>query len=240
MSEISCHNPLLVALIETKMQDHQSLVDDFPFTRMIQVPAVGNSGGLVILWDNSLIEVDDIATTGQEIHAMVKVCATNEYWLFSCIYASTYLNSRKILWENVKKIKVNYDGKWLIGGDFNELMKSSEKAGVLGYGYYCELIDMGYKGGKYTWLNKRFNNRSSLIFERLDRFFANEEWLHKFPDAQVHHLPRIHSDHCPLLLSVLQNSPRKRNKLFRFESIWTTHTDLRNIVLGSWEGKRTS
>ncbi|KAH0651476.1 hypothetical protein KY285_032168 [Solanum tuberosum] len=69
---IDWHKPPLVALVETKMQDHQALLDNFPFNNMIQVSAVGNSGGLGMLWDDDVLEIDDVATTGQEIHAMVK------------------------------------------------------------------------------------------------------------------------------------------------------------------------
>lgn len=36
----------------------------------------------------------------------------------------------------------------------------------------CELIDIGFKGSKYTWHNKCFKNRLNLIFERLDRYLS--------------------------------------------------------------------
>ncbi|KAK6789820.1 hypothetical protein RDI58_013620 [Solanum bulbocastanum] len=110
------HKPTLVALVETKMQDHQTLLDDFTFNNMNQVPTNGNYGGLTILWDDTILVLDDIATTGQEIHAMVKVRTTNHSWLFSCIYASTCRCYRKIIWENIKTIKDKFDGKWLLGG----------------------------------------------------------------------------------------------------------------------------
>ncbi|KAH0635688.1 hypothetical protein KY289_035603 [Solanum tuberosum] len=71
-SLLDCHKPPLVALLETKMQNHQVLLDDFPFNKMIEVPVVGNSGGIVILWDDNLVELDEIAITEQEIHAMIK------------------------------------------------------------------------------------------------------------------------------------------------------------------------
>jgi len=72
---------------------------------MIQVPARGNTSGLVFLWGDSILELDDIATTDQEIHAIVKVCTTNKYGLSSIIYASTYRNVQKLLRENLKKLK---------------------------------------------------------------------------------------------------------------------------------------
>ncbi|KAK4719067.1 hypothetical protein R3W88_017405 [Solanum pinnatisectum] len=108
------YKPLLVAFVETKMQDHQTILDDFTFNNMIQVPVNGNFGCLAALWDDSILELDEIATTRQEIHAMVKVLTTNNSWLFSCIYASTYRESHKILWDNLKTIKDNFDGSWLL------------------------------------------------------------------------------------------------------------------------------
>ncbi|PHT67436.1 hypothetical protein T459_26923 [Capsicum annuum] len=69
---VDWHKPPVVALLETKMQDHLPLLNDYPFNRIIEVPAVGNAGGLAVLWDDSLLELDDIATTDQEIHTLVK------------------------------------------------------------------------------------------------------------------------------------------------------------------------
>ncbi|PHT46466.1 Structural maintenance of chromosomes protein 3 [Capsicum baccatum] len=66
------------------------------------------SRGLAILWDDTLLELDKISTTDQEIHAMIKVSSKDSSWFFCCIYASTYRNKRKILWENLKDIKDCY------------------------------------------------------------------------------------------------------------------------------------
>lgn len=58
------------------------------------------------------------------------------------------------------------------------------RSGVMWYMVnYCELIDLDFKGNKFTWLNKRFKNKSSLIYERLDRFLANEQWIQNFPNS---------------------------------------------------------
>ncbi|PHU14416.1 Structural maintenance of chromosomes protein 3 [Capsicum chinense] len=75
---------------------------------MIDVPSVGSSRGLAILWDDTLLELDKTSTTDQEIHAMIKVSSKDSSWFFCCIYASTYRNKRKILWENLKDIKDCY------------------------------------------------------------------------------------------------------------------------------------
>lgn len=57
-SLLDWHKPPLVALLETKMQCHQTLLESFPFNKMIEVPAIGNSGGIVVLWDDNFLELD--------------------------------------------------------------------------------------------------------------------------------------------------------------------------------------
>ncbi|KAF3669018.1 hypothetical protein FXO38_07225 [Capsicum annuum] len=71
-SLVDWHKPPLVALLETKMQDHLLLLNDFPYNKIIEVPAVGNVGGLAVMWDDSLLDLDEVATTNQEIHTIVK------------------------------------------------------------------------------------------------------------------------------------------------------------------------
>lgn len=49
-SLIDNHRPVLAILLETHMNDHTRLCDDFNFTHMLQVLANGLIGGLVVLW----------------------------------------------------------------------------------------------------------------------------------------------------------------------------------------------
>lgn len=58
-----------------------------------------------------------------------------------------------------------------------------------------------------------------------------------YRDAQVQHLPRKHSDHCPLLLSMFKNERYKGNKTFRLETMWTSHPDFSKIVIKAWKNK---
>lgn len=91
-------------------------------------------------------------------------------------------------------IKDNFFGGWLIGGNFNKLLKSSKKKGGRSLNIsrssdmweminHCQLIDLSFKGSRYTWINKRYKKRHALIYERLDRFLANHEWVQQYPDA---------------------------------------------------------
>lgn len=96
-------------------------------------------------------------------------------------------------------------------------------------------MDLGFKGTKYTWINKHFKNKNSLIHERLDCFFANQKWLLSYPNSQVVHLPRTHSDQCPHLLNLDAKIKSTMKKIFRFDTIWTSHPNLIKIISSSWQ-----
>lgn len=117
-----------------------------------------------------------------------------------------------------------------MGGDFNEILSFSDKFGENSFNssrashfWDCinqsNLIDLRFRGSKFTWTNKRYRNRSSLILERLDRCFANQAWIDLFPEASVTYLPRTHSDHSPLLICLKRNLPISF-KPFKMETIW--------------------
>lgn len=53
-------------------------------------------------------------------------------WLFSATYASPESAIRGYLWRELKHIKNNYRGPWLLAGDFNEATSMNERVGVGG------------------------------------------------------------------------------------------------------------
>lgn len=140
------------------------------------------------------------------------------------------------------------NGPWIVAGDFNEVLLPSEKFGGFTLHTrradrfrdclnYCNLLDLGFTGSKYTWTNKR--GGGNTIVERLDSVVANFEWFHLFPEAAVVHLPRVQSDHCPLLLK-LNPSIHIPNKPFRVENIWFSHPDFPNVVSTAWASSNNS
>ncbi|XP_019238156.1 PREDICTED: uncharacterized protein LOC109218258 [Nicotiana attenuata] len=70
---LNYYRPPLVVLLETHLQDHAVLRDDFDFSNLSQAPAEGQVGGIVILWNASIITISEVAVTNQEIHCMVQV-----------------------------------------------------------------------------------------------------------------------------------------------------------------------
>ena len=91
------------------------------------------------------------------------------------------------------------------------------------------LTDLGFVGQRFTWCNERLGKQRTLV--RLDRIVANEEWRRIFPEAMVHHVSMIASNHCHLMMSMKKrnlNKPRK--KRFFFEKMWTRDERCKEIV----------
>ncbi|XP_075080591.1 uncharacterized protein LOC142166074 [Nicotiana tabacum] len=224
------------------MAYHKHLTVELKFDAQFQSPGVGQSGGILLMWKDELVKLEEVATTPQGVHVMVKVLPSSCKWLFSAIYVSSCVNNRNKLCNLLEDLASAYMSSWIVGrGDFNELLKARDKFGGDNLNTKrsnklwiclnsCKLVDLGFKGSKYTWSNKRYTNRHDLILERLDRCFSTDEWIEQFPDSIVTHLLRTQSDHCPLLLSLINQSQNKANKRFKFESLWCNHPDFLPIV----------
>ena len=99
---------------------------------------------------------------------------------------------------------------------------------------YCELADLGFQGGKFTWNNGRPG--MDFVQERIDKACANQAWSDLFPRSQVIHLSASYSDHIPIMLTIQANSDEKRKKKFprRFEEKWASHPECRQVIEGAW------
>lgn len=86
---IDTHRPCMVTLLETKMVKHEQLLDYFGFFELIEVPAEGQSGGIVVTWKHEVVTVHNFIRRKHEIHTTIEVRPIKKAWLFSSIYAST-------------------------------------------------------------------------------------------------------------------------------------------------------
>ena len=200
-----------MVVTETRVEGERAkqITDHLPFDRAIHVDTIGYSGGIWLLWNSDTVEVTQLAKTEQEIHVVVKVCASNLIWLLSSFYASPRLEERKLLWGNLANVASLHQLPWLMLGDYNELLSSHDKLGGNPLNPRrvqlfkecldaCGMVDLGFHGPKFTWVNKR--DVGCFIQERLDRGFANTAWSDLYPEAAIHHLARTHSDHFLVLL----------------------------------------
>lgn len=55
--------PVMLVLLETRMAYHTKLIEELQFDLHIQFPVVGLSRGIVIMWKEDVIQIDEVSTT---------------------------------------------------------------------------------------------------------------------------------------------------------------------------------
>ena len=135
---------------------------------------------------------------------------------------------------------------WVVCGDFNEILHLDEKTGwnerdadqikefikVLSR---CGLFYLGFVGQRFTWCNGWFGEQRNLL--RLDKMVANEAWVQIFPEAKVHHILMLASDHCLLVMFLNRNQPHKRStRRFFFEAMWVREEEeCKEVIESAWD-----
>ncbi|KAL4324684.1 hypothetical protein GQ457_11G014580 [Hibiscus cannabinus] len=125
------------------------------------------------------------------------------------------------------------------GGDLNVIGSSDErKGGALGRSgvcsHFCDfmlnygLLDMGFNGPQFTW-------RRGTLFQRLDRCLCNRSWYVHFARSEVFHLPKLGSDHRPIMLDSGVDFRDRGNMPFRYVVAWNEHEDFADMLASVWE-----
>ncbi|CAN1136444.1 hypothetical protein LINPERHAP2_LOCUS9464 [Linum perenne] len=93
----------------------------------------------------------------------------------------------------------------------------------------CNLLELDFVGPRFTWF------RGSLG-ERLDWGLSSTDWKCQFPNVVIRHIPRLRSDHRPILLCFHGlEVPRRRDRPFRFLVPWMNHSDFPKILDDTWD-----
>lgn len=157
------------------------------------------------------------------------------FGLFTAIYGSPQWNTRKELWHFIETLIPEPLEPWLLLGDFNEILLEEEKLGgtpfnpisaslFLDMMNKCQLMDLGSTCPKFTWRGALLQGHKR-IFEKLDRGLVNVDWQIAFFETSIRVLPRVKSDHHPILLDTAAFCARiKVQRPFRFMAAWQTHS----------------
>lgn len=147
------------------------------------------------------------------------------------------------MWSNLSHVANLHNLPWLLLGDYNEILNGNEKLGgrlvnlnrALDFKACldeCKFLYLFFSGPKYTWSNLR--QVTDLIFERIDRCFSNPTWRVLFPEASVTHLPKVFSNHCPVLLELFRPPPAMSEKPFKFHTMGSHHPKFPDVVKKAW------
>ncbi|XP_019455197.1 PREDICTED: uncharacterized protein LOC109356329 [Lupinus angustifolius] len=159
------------------------------------------------------------------------------------VYAHNLYMQRRTLWKDIIDTMSSNSGPWSYIGDFNVVLGSHECRGLRlpskitsedfqNFTEDADLIHLNTRGVDFTWTNKR--RGASLTEKRLDRVLCNEDWISSWNQVLCCTLPRISSDHNPILFCSLDSDAR-RSSYFRFLKMWTSHPDCIRVIADAWK-----
>ncbi|KAK3230979.1 hypothetical protein Dsin_002860 [Dipteronia sinensis] len=232
----------ILAIFEPRISGSKasSVIRNIGFSNSFVVDAAGFSGGIWLLWNNSQVKLQIIASSRQCITALVE--ENSFVWVLTVVYANPCVTTRRLLWKYLDSIRKCFALPWLIAGDFNEITNTSEKIGGRpgfsnsGFAEWIDsnhLVDLVFTGPKFTWKTKRGIGKE--IWERLDRALYSTDWRLGYAEGYVRHLPRVLSDHCHVLIQLHSNQiPNSKCKPFCFEAMWMKHKKFDEIFCKNW------
>ncbi|XP_027127794.2 uncharacterized protein [Coffea arabica] len=185
----------------------------------VTVEAMNRTGGMALLWtkDTQIVEV---VTTAFTIEAKIEGNESQAAWWFIGVYASCDKWIRKEQWRVLTDRNRLWGSKYLISGDFNDILSNEEK-----------LVDIGFEGHPWTWSN-HWDNEGE-IRQRLDRVLGSMDWFQDFESAKCHHIETLASDHSLLLLGTNPGIERKK-KRFYFDKRWLQKEGIQQVVEQAW------
>ncbi|XP_028086229.1 uncharacterized protein LOC114287150 [Camellia sinensis] len=221
----------VLLLQETKKSsvDEMFVRSVWPWERMafMAVDSDGSAGGLLSIWNTEVFQLKECC--GHRNFLLLSGVTLNS---FECVFLNVYgpndVSKRAELWATFGNIRTSFHRPWCMGGDFNVIRNIEDRRGcarrdrgMVEFNNFIdqmELVEIPLLGRRFTWCNSMAGERWSKI----DRFLLDVVWLEKFR-FQMWGLPRVVSDHCPLLL--MEDERNWGPRPFRFLNAWTLHPD---------------
>ncbi|XP_058783218.1 uncharacterized protein LOC131657884 [Vicia villosa] len=161
---------------------------------------------------------------------------------FSAVYASNCNITRRSLWCDLSLIHKNHlDVPWSFIGDFNSIFGAHEHRGrhspnkshMIDFKFWTDhnnLLEILTKGAFFTWSNGRGINS---VERKLDRAFCNNNWINSYITMSISSLPKLKSDHHPILLYFSFSSQRRASR-FKFLAMWTLDYSCKTLISTVW------
>ena len=142
-------------------------------------------------------------------------------WRLVSVYGSAYDQFKMDFINELHNLLTGWAGPTLVGGDFNLIREASDKSTGAINQHWADLfndwinkfglLEIKINGRKYTW----GNNQDNLVMATIDRVFMSTDWAFVFRGVHLKALPRLGSDHTPLVVNTCGFSIPKE-KFFRF------------------------
>lgn len=169
---INSARPAFGCLLETRVhQDRcqEIITTTFPGWKHLTNYDFHRLGRIWFVWSEA-VDVEPLSRCSQSITVRIRT-VSGDYFLCSCVYASNFQRERLLLWDELSGVKDQYnsgDIPWIILGDFNVTISSSEhshpfdyvgdQTGMRDFQDFVsnnEVSDLDYTGPTFTWWNNR-------------------------------------------------------------------------------------
>ena len=140
--------------------------------------------------------------------------------------------------EELREIRADYPGPWMLCGDFNLILRSKDKnTGNLNrrmMGKFRRLVndlalkEVYHNRRRYTWSNEQ----SPPTQVHLNRVMCTSDQEDGHGECHLRCLASVVSDHCPLLLDCAPAPVMHRR--FHFEDHWLRLDGFHDTVAAAW------
>ncbi|KAI9075963.1 hypothetical protein K1719_042085 [Acacia pycnantha] len=191
------------------------------------------------------VEAEGFSGVNDEQFIHCKLGLGREHMVFTAIYANPNEHRRSRIWPLLKGIADVMEEPWILIGDFNEIKSPLEQKGggrinearcnkFNTWIQECRLIDIDANGPFFTWRGPKWEGLDR-VFRRLDRCLCNTQWQERFMSAEVQIIPRLCSDHHPILVNLSGERRRTSERGFKFEAMWQLHDQFGEVLANSWK-----
>lgn len=206
----------------------------------ISLPAEGTRGGVLIACTEDFQITAETSTAAARFSVSGNIVhrADNSSWAITGVYGPQEDDLKAKFMQELRDIRPRLQDRWMVLGDFNLICQAEDKSNtniilrLMGQFIILiqdlELIEYPLIGRRFTWSNERQN----ATLTRIDRIFVSKDWDLSFPYFQLAPTSSNVSDHCPLLLSKMQ---QRSYSGFRFEAHWLQCDDFMPVVQKAWD-----
>ncbi|XP_071715248.1 uncharacterized protein [Rutidosis leptorrhynchoides] len=203
----------------------------------LQKDAVGKSGGLLVIWDKSVFEVDSSTCCDFFLGIRGKWKSNGEDSTIVNVYGPHNDHCKILMWDLLDKLIGSINTKWLLCGDFNEVRYCSDHLNSQFHHSRVDrfsdfisrncLIEVPISGRKFTRISD-----DGVKCSKLDRFLVSDDFMGLWTDLSIVALDRNLFDHCPLILRdrVFDYGPTP----FKVFDEWFNYDDVGDIIRDAW------
>ncbi|XP_057790445.1 uncharacterized protein LOC131007339 [Salvia miltiorrhiza] len=235
-------SPVIVGILEPK-----SIFDDFPVSFWRSINLVACHQNARDHMRSNIWVFTHPSIVSHVILSFDQVIIVRCVWMHYCfkiavIHGANCHVARRRLWLDLLN---HIDGSTVFMGDFNAIKGAHERiSNCLPNNTVCQefrdfitatgFIEPPITGLRFTWSGRRF--MPSHVESVLDRAIISDSFVELWHNVSSHALPRITSDHSPLLL-MCRHPPQARHNFFKFLHMWVEHPNFEKMVENSWNSQ---